>query len=102
MEATKRLDATARPARCFCEVEAAALREVLRRRHLEGRSTVELLQAARNERERTLVALVALLDVEEETLRTLLAPRLRPGCDPVVCRRRVRAWLEEMLAAPAS
>ena len=71
-----------------------------KRRFIDGCSTMELMQAAGSEREKEEIALVSLLDVEDDRIRDLqLTCKYTDRCKTIDCRDRLKKMLEEELAA---
>lgn len=69
-----------------------------KRRFVDGCNTVALLQQARSEREREEIALVSLLDVDNEAVRELhLSCKYNGQCRIMDCRERLRAMIEHEL-----
>lgn len=85
-----------RPAKCFCRLPMDQLAKWARRKYLDGRTTMELMAEAANSRERELVTVVALLEVEEHELDRLLHHATGPNCRLDKCRKLVRDWVKEM------
>lgn len=70
-----------------------------RKRFVEGFDTVSLLQQARSQREKEEIALVCMLDVEDEFVRNLkLNCRHAIECEVTDCRDRLRELIERDLA----
>ncbi len=69
-----------------------------RKRFVEGCDTVSLLQQAESQCEKEEIALVSLLDVEDDNIRTLqLSCRHKGECTVMDCRDRLRRMLKEEL-----
>ena len=74
-----------------------------KKRFVEGFNTVTLLEQAGSEREKEEIALVCLLDVEDDKIRDLqLACRHSQACEVIDCRDRLKKMIEEELAQRAS
>jgi len=70
-----------------------------RKRFIEGVSTLLLLEQACSDRERQEIALVSLLDVEDDQIRYLrLSCIHREDCMVFNCRARLKSMLEEEMA----
>ena len=70
-----------------------------RKRFVEGCDTVALLQQARSQREKEEIALVCMLDVDENVIRDLkLSCRHADACEVTDCRDRLRELIERDLA----
>lgn len=64
-------------------------------RYVEGCSTISLLQQARSETEREEIALVCMLDIEDEhVLNIELNCRYARDCKVTDCRERLRGLIE--------
>ena len=71
-----------------------------RKRFIEGCDTIELLQRAGSEREKEEIALVSLLDVEDEVVRDLqLSCVHAEACKVTNCRSLLKTMIEAELAA---
>jgi hypothetical protein len=69
-----------------------------RKRFVEGCSTVTLLEQAKSEREKEEIALVCLLDVEDNKIRDLqLCCRHADHCKVIDCRDKLKKIIEEEL-----
>ena len=69
-----------------------------RKRFIEGCNTIDLLGQAGSEREKEEIALVCLLDVEDEVIRDLrLSCRHGGVCMITNCRTMLKAMIEEAL-----
>ena len=70
-----------------------------RKRFIEGCDTMALLNQASSEREKEEIALVCMLDVEDEMIRDLkLNCRYADKCKVIDCRDRLKKMLAEALA----
>jgi len=73
--------------------------EYARKRFVEGFDTVEMLNQAKTRREKEEIALVCMLDVEEEFVRNLqLYCRYAEACVVTDCRDRLKELIERGLA----
>ena len=67
-----------------------------RKRFIEGYNTVELLEQARSEREREEIALVCMLDIEDEQIRDLqLSCKYNGQCKKTNCRDMLRKMIQD-------
>ena len=74
-----------------------------RKRFIEGYNTVALLEQAKSEREKEEIALVCLLDVEDDQIRDLrLSCRHAVQCKVMDCRDRLKKMIEEDSATSLS
>ena len=70
-----------------------------RKRFVEGISTMMLLANAINEREKEEIALVALLDVEDDAIRDLeLCCKHAGQCKAINCRHKLKLMISNELA----
>lgn len=88
--------------RCFCHIPINELVYWARRRYVHGEPTTALLANAPSQRDRELICVIALLDVEAERLNQAIGHLARPGCQLEACRRQVRKWLAEIQSHAAS
>ena len=69
-----------------------------KKRFVEGCNTIELLRAAKTEREKEEIVLVCLLHLEDETIRDLqLSCKYTRQCKTIDCRERLKLMIEEEL-----
>jgi hypothetical protein len=71
-----------------------------KKRFVEGLETVALLEQAKSQREKEEIALVCLLDVEDDVIRDMrLECRHAGQCKATDCRDRLKKLIERDLAA---
>lgn len=71
-----------------------------KKRYIEGCNTIELMEAARTQREREEIALVSLLHVENKEIRDIeLTCKHSDKCKVMDCRDRLINLLEEEIGA---
>ena len=71
-----------------------------RKRFVEGYNTIELMEQAESDREKEEIALVCMLDVEDDTIHDLkLSCRYNGECKVTNCRTKLKKMIEEELAA---
>ena len=69
-----------------------------RKRFVEGCDTIELMERAGSDREKEEIALVSLLDVEDDKIRDLeLTCRYADECKVTSCRDKLKKMIEEEL-----
>jgi hypothetical protein len=74
-----------------------------RMKFIEGYSTIELLKLATSKYEKEEIALVCLLDVDDDKIRDLQLTCTYAGeCISVDCRERLKRMIEEELASNAA
>ena len=67
-----------------------------RKRFIEGCSTITLLEQAGSEREKEEIALVSLLDVEDDRIRDMrLTCRYAGKCMVTTCREKLKKMIED-------
>ena len=70
-----------------------------RKRFIEGCNTIDLLQQAESDREKEEIALVSLLDVDDDVIRNLrLSCRYATQCKVTNCKVKIKAMIEDALA----
>lgn len=70
-----------------------------RKRFVEGCNTVALLEQAKSEQEKEEIALVCLLDVEDDQIRDLqLSCKYNGQCKVTSCRAKLKKMIEQELA----
>jgi hypothetical protein len=86
---------TCRNPRCLGDYNFEEIAFFAKKRFVEGCNTVELMEAARSEREKEEIALVCLLDVEDDKIRDLrLYCRHAGECKVMDCRDRLKQLIE--------
>ena len=69
-----------------------------KKRFIEGCDTVSLISQAKSDREREEIALVCLLDVDDDVVREIkLSCRHADSCMITSCRARLKAMIESAL-----
>jgi hypothetical protein len=85
--------------RCLGNYDFEHIAYFARKRFVEGFDTVSLLQQAHSQREKEEIALVCMLDVEDEFVRNLkLSCRHADTCEVTDCRDRLKEMIERDLA----
>jgi hypothetical protein len=85
--------------RCMGNYDFEHIAYFARKRFVEGFDTVSLLQQASSQREKEEIALVCMLDVEQEFVRKLkLSCRHADACEVTDCRDRLKELIERGLA----
>jgi len=85
--------------KCMGNYDFEHIARIARKRFVEGYDTVALLQQASSQREKEEIALVCMLDVDENTIRDLqLSCRHADACELTDCRDRLRTLIERDLA----
>jgi len=85
--------------RCLGNYDFDRIAFFARKRFIEGYDTVNLLEHAESEREQEEIALVCLLDVEDDKIRDLqLSCKHADHCKVTDCRDRLKEMIEKELA----
>ena len=82
------------PSHCFCQVPQEELQTWATRRFKEHHSTLELLKSTDDPHEKEVISIVALLDVDEETMLQMMGNVDKPEHHIVHCRANVKELLE--------
>ena len=83
---------------CFGNYDFDKIADFARKRFVEGQSTIQLLQQAKTESERQEIALVCMLDVEDELVLDIsLDCRYAEDCKVTNCRDKLRQLIESEL-----
>ncbi len=84
---------------CMGNYEFEHIAYFARKQFVEGINTMALLTQAKSEREKEEIALVSLLEVEDEKILDLqLSCKYADQCKVLDCRERLRRKIEEDLA----
>ncbi len=71
-----------------------------RLRFIEGKSTIQLLSAAQSEKEKEEIALVAILDLEDDDIKHIkLHCKHAKNCQVTTCRQVIRSLIRDQQAA---
>jgi len=81
------------PTHCFCQIPEAELTPWVARRYQENRPTMELLQATTDPREKEIISIVGLLDVDDTTMLEMMGDVEKPEHHILHCRENVRRIL---------
>lgn len=87
------------PTHCFCQVPDDDLRPWVVKRYIEGISTLALLDSTDDPYEKELISIVALLDVDDETLLEMMGNVHLPQHHILHCRENVKTILGIVQAA---
>jgi len=84
--------------RCLGKYDFEHIAHYARKRFVEGCDTITLMNQANSQREKEEIALVSLLDVNENVIRDLdLSCRYADACEVTDCRDRLRELIEQDL-----
>jgi len=67
------------------------------KKYVQGQDTLQLLAAADNEYDKELITIIAMLDVEKNSLDSMLGHQTKDTCNLEACRNKVREWLLKIL-----
>lgn len=85
---------------CLGNYDFEQIANFARKRFVEGINTVALLEQAKSRREREEIALVCLLDVEDDMITNLqLNCHYADSCKATDCRDRLKKLIEQDLTA---
>lgn len=83
---------------CFGNYDFDNITAFAKKRFVEGQSTISLLEQARSETEREEIALVCMLDIDDEiVLDVKLGCRYANDCKVTNCRDKLRSLIEKEL-----
>lgn len=83
---------------CFGNYDFDSIASFAKKRFIEDHSTIELLQQARSNTEREEIALVCMLDIEDDiVLDVELGCRYANDCKVTSCRDKLRKLIETEL-----
>jgi hypothetical protein len=86
--------------RCLGNYDFEHIATFARKRFIEGCDTVTLLQQAKSKREKEEIALVCMLDVQDNVVHGLRLDCRHAGeCKTTDCRERLKKLIEQDLAA---
>ena len=84
--------------RCMGNYDFDHIAYFAKKRFVEGCNTIELLGAAKTEREKEEIALVCLLHLEDDAIRDLrLCCKYAGKCKAINCRDRLKKMIEDEL-----
>jgi len=84
------------PAHCFCAIPPEELKPWIIKRYAEQRSTVELLNSTRDEREREIITIVSMLDLDDDTVLELMRGVEETADHILACRLTVKAMWRDL------
>jgi hypothetical protein len=82
------------PTHCFCQIPDAELKVWATKRYKEKHSTMELLKSTDNPHDKEVIGIVALLDVDEDSMLEMMGGVDRPKHHIIHCRQNVKQMLE--------
>ncbi|HEX9783969.1 MAG TPA: hypothetical protein VGA56_14705 [Opitutaceae bacterium] len=79
------------PSRCFCKYDTAELLEIGEKKLRQHIPTIELLRHARSTREKELVCVVSMLDLDDVVAEIMIREHMADAaCDVMACRDELR------------
>ncbi len=81
------------PHHCFCEIPDDELRPWVDKRYRENRPTIELIHSTDVPRQKEIISIVALLDVDEQSMLKLMGDVNKPEHHIIHCRENVKHML---------
>ena len=88
------------PKGCFCKYGVNELAAIARKKFVDQRSTMDLMESAKSETEMDEVAVISLFDVEDAALSELMKEKLEDDrCSVVSCRKMLKRQIEGMIKA---
>lgn len=83
---------------CFANYNFNHIAKIAKQRFVDGHSTIDLLEKAKTDTEREEVALVCMLDIEDEMVLDIqLDCRYARDCKVTNCREKLRKLIESEL-----
>jgi len=67
------------------------------KRFIDEIPTIELLKQARNDRDREIITVVGMLDVDDAKLHTMLEAAKESDCNIFACRQQLKTWLQKRI-----
>ena len=86
-------DEIVHPTHCFCEFPVEELRSWAQKRYREQISTMDLLRSTENTHDKEVISAVALLDLDQGTMLSLMGNVDMPEHHLIHCRLQVREML---------
>ena len=81
------------PHHCFCEIPDEELRPWVEKRYGEQCPTVELIHSTDDLHQKEIISIVALLDVDEESMLQMMGDVNKPTHHIIHCRENVKRML---------
>ena len=81
------------PTHCFCQVPDEELRPWVLKRYVEHNSTLDLLKSTDDPHEKELISIVALLDLDDDTMLRMMGDVDMPEHHILHCRLNVKQML---------
>lgn len=81
------------PSHCFCEIPDAELRPWVERKYQAHQSTLDLMRSTDDPHEKEIISIVALLDIDEETMIKMMGDVSKSTHHIIHCRENVNHML---------
>ncbi len=81
------------PCRCFCQVSEAEMRPWVVKRYVDHVPTMDLLRSTDDAQQKEIISMVAMLDVDDDTLLGVMSSVDKPGAHILGCREKARQML---------
>ena len=81
------------PTHCFCEIPDDELRPWVKKRYEEKQSTLDLIKSTDDPHQKEIISIVALLDVDEDTMLEMMGDVSKPAHHVIHCRENVKHML---------
>ena len=81
------------PHHCFCQIPNDELQPWVKKRYGEQIPTVELIHSTDDQREKEIISIVALLDVDEKSMLKMMGDVDKPEHHIIHCRENVKHML---------
>ncbi len=87
------------PSRCFCKYDADELKEVAYKKIIQKVPTLELLGSAKSQREKELISVVAMLDLDDNVAEIMIREKMSAeSCDVLGCREGLKQRLLKLIS----
>lgn len=84
-----------KPRHCFCHYALDELKKWAMKRYRENYGTTELLSSTQDPHEKELISIVSLLDVDKDTLLSMMGDVRLPEHHILHCHRQLRKMLSQ-------
>ncbi len=81
------------PTHCFCQIPEADMRPWVEKRYVEHVPTMALLESTDDPHEKEVISIVAMLDVDDDTLLCVMGDVDKPDHHIIHCRENIRRML---------
>jgi len=81
------------PTHCFCQIPDEELRPWVQKRYGENHSTIELINSTNDPHEKEIISIVALFDVDDESMLQMMGNVNLPEHHIIHCRENVKKMM---------